>query len=802
MRARVIRLSIAGLALAAVGVGVAAIAQSREAESVLQRARTDISRGRYQDALTALRPVTDAAPGGDAALELGLLQLYLGRRDEGRRTLQAVAARNAGATSPATLLRAGQAARALGAYQDANSFFRDANAHVPEDPAVNTAWGELFLEKYSKSEAAKSFQAALAAEPVRVSALVGLARTVLDDNPPRARELAEQALETDATSVPALLVLADLELGDAREAEARAWLNKALALNPASLEALSLQAALLYLDDRTAAFDEAVAGVLAINPTYGEVYRVAGAQAARRYRFPEAEVLTRRALDLDPANTAAWAQLGMTLLRTGDEPGARTALETAFERDPFDVVTYNSLTLLDTLDEQYETVTEGNLVVRLHRDEAGVMREYATSLAREALDALEAHWSFTAEGPILIEMFARHDDFAVRTLGLPGMIGALGACFGRVVTVDSPRALPPGEFNWAATLWHELAHVITLQLSSQRVPRWLSEGISEFEEKRARAEWARPMHLEFAHALNQGGAIPLAELNAAFSDPQRIGMAYFQAGQVVEHLLEAYGQDKLRALVAVFATGVDTPEAMTSTFGVSIDELQAGFDRFVEERFGALKRAMQRPDGLKEAGGAGLEKLLEQHPDSYPLLVLQGQTLREAGDYDGAIRAYERAAALAPQAAGEDSPNMHIARIASDRKDTDRAVRALDAVVAVDGTNLEAARMLASLAEPRGDRSRTARALSAVVEIDPFDLGAGARLGRLALETGDAATAIPAFKAVLGGGPVDRAAAHADLADAYLLAGRRPDARRETLAALEIAPGFERAQDLLLELLE
>ena len=73
-------------------------------------------------------------------------------------------------------------------------------------------------------------------------------------------------------------------------------------------------------------------------------------------------------------------------------------------------------------------------------------------------------------------MFPKHDDFAVRNVGLPGMIGALGACFGRVVTLDSPRARPPGDFNWGATLWHELAHVITLQMSKNRVPRWLTEG--------------------------------------------------------------------------------------------------------------------------------------------------------------------------------------------------------------------------------------------------------------------------------------------------------------------------------------
>ena len=95
------------------------------------------------------------------------------------------------------------------------------------------------------------------------------------------------------------------------------------------------------------------------------------------------------------------------------------------------------------------------------------MREHAMPLAKEALATLSKRYKFTPTGPILIEMFPKHDDFAVRTIGLPGMIGALGACFGRVVTLDSPKARPPGDFNWGETLWHELAHVITLQMSKQ-----------------------------------------------------------------------------------------------------------------------------------------------------------------------------------------------------------------------------------------------------------------------------------------------------------------------------------------------
>ena len=120
-----------------------------------------------------------------------------------------------------------------------------------------------------------------------------------------------------------------------------------------------------------------------------------------------------------------------------------------------------------------------------------------------------------------MEIFPDHDDFAVRNLGLPGMIGALGACFGRVVTLDSPRARPPGTFSWQATLWHELTHVVTLQMSKQRIPRWLTEGISVYEEGQKRPEWGRDMEVTFAKAMDKGKVLRLSDLNAGFTRPTR-----------------------------------------------------------------------------------------------------------------------------------------------------------------------------------------------------------------------------------------------------------------------------------------
>src|SRR5213078_4460660 len=103
-----------------------------------------------------------------------------------------------------------------------------------------------------------------------------------------------------------------------------------------------------------------------------------------------------------------------------------------------------------------------------------------------------------------------------------GMIGALGVCFGQVVVFDSPKARPPGEFSWQETLWHELTHVITLQMSNNRVPRWLTEGISVWEEAQARPDWGRETAVPFAQALEQGKPLKLRNLNEGFQDPELI----------------------------------------------------------------------------------------------------------------------------------------------------------------------------------------------------------------------------------------------------------------------------------------
>ena len=772
---------------------------------VAARARVHIARGRYQEAEAALRPAVERAPTSDAALQFGLLGQLLGRPGWNEVLAKVAETAEVAKTGP-DLARSGRALRALGRFQEANAVYREAVAAQPQNPALNTGWGELFLEKHNKREALKSFQAALKEDAKWVPAMMGAAKALADDNPPQAGNFIKRVLGVNPNDVDALVFQASQAVDTGRRPDARKTLEKALAVNPSSFEARSLLAALAYVEDKADEFKAEVDTVLAVAPKYGEVFRVAGDLAARNYRFDEAVTLTRLALELDPTSARAMADLGIHLLRTGDEPAARTALEGSFKIDPFDVVTYNLLSMMDTLDG-FVTMRDGDIVIRLHKDEAPVLGDFAMATAKKALATMSKRYDFTPRGPILIEIFPKHDDFAVRNVGLPGMIGALGACFGRVVTLDSPKARPPGEFQWEATLWHELAHVITVQMSNQRVPRFLTEGLSVYEETLARPEWGRGMDVRFARLLNSNQVVKLKDLNAAFQNPQTVNTAYYQASLLVQYIVDTYGEVGVHKLLRAFGRGLDTDAALKDALNTDFDQMQVGFDAALERQFGSVRRALEGPKEKVEPQKMSLDELIAysgQHQDSYPVQLYLGTMLRKEKRPDEAMAAFERASALVPKAVGQDSPHQQMLAVALEKKDRARAITELQAILAIDFDNVSSARQLVQLLKDEGmsDAKRLQPALQRLTALDPFDGVAQASLGRLALDGGDTETAIRHFRSVVALKPVDQASAYTDLAESYLKGGRVADARRQTLAALEVAPSYERAQALLLRIAE
>ena len=170
---------------------------------------------------------------------------------------------------------------------------------------------------------------------------------------------------------------------------------------------------------------------------------------------------------------------------------------------------------------------------------------YVPRLLGEAWASMKARYGFVPKNPVHVELYQSREHFSVRTSGLPN-IGIQGVCFGKLVAAMSPSS---GSFDWAAITWHELAHVFHIQLSQNRVPRWLTEGISTYEEKLHRPEWARGQDMEFASMLNEGTTLKLRDLNSGFTNPRLISISYFQASILVEHIVDTFGMEGLQKLL-------------------------------------------------------------------------------------------------------------------------------------------------------------------------------------------------------------------------------------------------------------
>jgi len=779
---------------------LAETSQAPAGSKSLAAAMVEIFEGKDDEARTRLTPLATSDPTGEAALELGLLYLRHGRRDEGRQILNRISdfyynrfqqGQVLNDNDYARFARAAQAVGKILLANDAYKLVKGARADV------QTSWGDMGLVRHDAKIAAESYRAALAADPTWVGAHFGLARAFGDDDPAAAKTAFEagQRLAPDHPDVWLTLAQRAIEVDDlTATAEA---LDKLARVRQNSMDEAALRVALAFESKDPAALPAAFKRVDEIDPRSARGLRAAGQQAAHRYRFDEAAEFGRQAVARDPEDAAARSELGLYLLRTGDEKTAREELDTSFKLDNSDRVTYNLLLMLDSL-EKFEVVADDTLTYKFPPQDAAVLKPYALPLGREAMKTFTERYGFTPKGPILIEMFDKHDDFAVRTVGLMGLTGALGACFGRVVTMDAPRARPQIDFSWQATQWHELAHVFTLQLSNYRVPRWLTEGISVYEEYRRNPAWGRETALEFGAALAKGKTFGVKGLSDAFKNPENFSLAYFEASLVVEHLENISGTAGLRRLLRAYADGANETEAFALAFGTNLDAVETSYKAFIEQRYGALRDAMKAPPSqVDPADVEGLKTRAAAAPGNFISQITLGQALFKAGDRAGARTALERAAQLAPQAQGDGSPRAILAQIAVAEGDEPRARRELRALLAHDHTNVDAARQLATLAAGQSVDDHDF-ALRLITYLDPHDAAAHGQLGRRLLAQSKFAEALVEFQATLALGPANLAEAHTDLAEALLKLGRRDEAKKEALAALKEAPTFARAQDLLL----
>ena len=684
-------------------------------------------------------------------------------------------------------------------FHDANDMYRSAIDADSSYIHSHLGAAELFTDKYNYADAAAYLSDALRINPNSAHAYLNAARNKRLEGGDEMAAALNKALSVNPNFVEALALKAAVALEANRHDEAAAEIEKALKINARSLEAHSLKAAMLYLQDRD--FEPVVSATLAISPRYGELYNTLSHYATITRRTEQAVQFARRATQLQPNLWDAHLNLGMALLRMGQMEPGRAEVEKAFKGDPFNIWAKNTLDLLDSMAGFKET-KRGAFIIKASAQESDVLGPYAASLLEEAAAKLTAKYRFTPKGPITVEIFQNHEDFAVRTLGMPGL-GALGVCFGLVIAQDSPSARDAGEFNWGSTLWHEYTHVITLQMTDYRIPRWFSEGLSVYEERRARPGWGDDWNLMFVRAFMDKRWFRIADLDAGFQrpkSPQDVPIAYFQASQICEFIVERFGFDAVLRMLAMYRDKVKTPDVLQQVLKLSESDFDREFAAYIEAKARPLHVAMSTPTNVVASLSKDEVVTMLATQDTFALRIRAAELFAADGDTATAVTHYLRALELFPYVTGPGNPYEELAKLLEQKGDQTQAAKVLEGLIKNDENNLEALKTIARLRLALGERRQALDALQASFYISPFDYKLHQQAGELSIELKDFAQALTEFQVAVALAPPNIAEANYNVATAYHALGRQPEAKRAVLRALESAPRYDKAQELLLKI--
>lgn len=702
----------------------------------------------------------------------------------------------------ANLLRTGtslavraEAAWALKDLQAANSWFQQAMRENPDDVATRVRWGDLYADSHQDAEAMDIYREVIERDGSNAFARLGAARVLAGSFDDAANafltSLLTDGTTTDGARAGALLLSARIALESGSLGEALAALDDAAEIVDRNdwppLKIYALRAAADLLNNVTASRWTEIS--LAYNPHYGGIFAVPAHFYVITRRYRGAIDLYQRAIDIESGLASAHEELGVNLLRDNQVSRARKHLVIAHDQDPFSPIAVNTLRLLDsfanfTLVNDPEMPDHAGLVpvtLRLHKEEAAAIAPYAIRLTREAIAEFTDRYDFALKEPVIIEMYPDHEDFAVRTTGMPGL-GILGATFGYVVAMDSPSGRPPEQFQWGTTLWHELAHVFTLEASNHLVPRWFSEGISVFEEWRSGPNPGVRIPMLVYDAMKDDRFLPVAELDQGFLRPayeEQIIVSYMQAGLVCQYIDAAFGPEALSGLLYKYRDGRQTGEAIEEVLGISPQEFDRDFNQFVKSQHGDI-----------------LDNL-----EVWQRTKLSMQQKISSSDWPGTIELAKQLLDLLPQYVEPDSPYLALARAQEELGQRRQAIAALKKFWRNGGYDPAALKRLSGWLYEENRSGEAIDVLTSVNLVDPLDQELHGTLGDMLLEAERAQEALTEYSIALALNPHDKAAANYRMASAHHRLGNDEQSQDHLLQALDIAPNFRPAQRLLLDLM-
>ena len=828
------------LLLALVLVALAVIAQSATAAS-LQETRALLSAGKYAEALELAtqeverRSYSEEWPLLKAEAEISVgkyaeaaeslaeglkryswsirlrmatfdLQTILGDRKAKQILLDEVSELATSApwryTDADDLVALGQAALAVGADPKdvLEGFFERACQNDVRRSDGVIASARLALDKQDPALASTYLRPALKAFPQDAEVAFLLSEALKKGAAEESTKLLQKTLELNPNHFAAKLRLVRQSIDREMYARAKVLLKEIFAVNPTLPKAWAMQAVLFHLENDSEQEKAAVKTALQFSSNNPEVGYLIGECLSRKYRFAEAANYLRQSLKADSDYVPAQVQLAQDLLRLGQDAEGWKLVEEAGKVDHYSVGVFNLLQLKDSID-RYVTLKDERFVIRMDRTEATVYGTQVQTLLNSAFDALSEKYGFAPTEPVIVEIFDRKDDFAVRTFGVPDVAGYLGVCFGRLITANSPASFRNSPNNWQAVLWHEFCHVITLQMTGNRIPRWLSEGASVYEERQRNDSWGQHMSPEYQERILNGKITPVSELSGAFLNAQSgqdVQFAYYESSMVVEYLVEQFGFESVTAVLNELNRGLTINDAL-ERHTTDIAALDQAFEDWFKDQ--AMAFAKDVTFTVKTSGQLNdlIPPTSEDSRPNYTAGVQTAVELVQAKKWDAAIEILQGLLEVYADDRGTNSARAVLASIYGQQERVNEQIDELQKQVRLSANDWASAFELLQLLVKQERWDEAVEAGRSVLAIDPLRSQPNQLLLQAALKSDDRKLALILLAGLL---ELDTAnAARYHLQSAKLKKERSPEeARRHVLLSLEHAPRYREAHQFLLNL--
>ncbi|WP_235908380.1 peptidase MA family metallohydrolase [Roseiconus nitratireducens] len=689
------------------------------------------------------------------------------------------------------------------------SFYDRVLENDPLNLEALIATAELAVEKGDYKVAADSVQRAKqrGLEDARLDYLLAVALQPTDAE--AASQALSAALQANPVYVPSLVLQAENEIDRELYEQAAQTIDKILAINPKDESAFALQAVLAHLKGDYAKENELRRRALEHYPDNPEVDHLIGRKLSDKYRFAEGAEYQRRALTADPTHLAATFQLAQDLLRLGDEKVGWELAEQVNTADPYNVVAYNLMTLKDRVDgfvtrriADPVRVEVGDLLVRMSPTEDKIYGQAVADLLVEARNVLCEKYDLTLRRPVLVEIYPKQGDFAIRTFGLPGGEGFLGVCFGNVVTANSPASQGPRPSNWKSVLWHEFCHVVTLTKTNNRMPRWLSEGISVYEERLRDPTWGQSMTPRYREMILGEDLTPIGRLSSAFlapPSPTHLQFAYYESSLVVEFLIEQYGEESFNAVLDSLADGVAANDAIAMNIA-PLERLELQFAEYAHELANSFAPDLEfdREDYPDPPTPGDVITWAKSHPDNYWGKIAVARDRMKQNDFAGATKLLEELVAQGAATGEREGVLELLAQCYRKQDDRPLETQTLTKLLERSSDALPALERMIEIERERENWDAVRELCERSLGIQPLSLELQQTLSEAYQRLGKAELALPALRARRAMNPVDVAGLEFEMAQAHVAAGDHVAAEEHLVEALLIAPRFRNAHRLLL----